>query len=181
VVYCVAKIIAGGEQCTFERLVYEAFTQFPDSFGLKRYPEWPDSARVNKSWLRCRTDKGWIVGNVQEGFRLTPAGDVIVRLVASRVGEAGTGVSSDHHGRRTRERFEALLRSVRAEPIFRRFAQGDSQGVTLMELRQLLGATLETPTRVLKQNIKAYRAAAEAYHDEQVLDFLGMCERIVSS
>ncbi len=49
-----------------------------------------------------------------------------------------------------------------------------------MEVRRILGATLETPARILRQNIHAYRAAAEAYSDERVLDFLSACESIVA-
>ena len=62
VVYAVKRILDANEECTFERLVYECFTLFPEKFEFKRYPEWPDSARITKAWLRCRTDKGWIAG-----------------------------------------------------------------------------------------------------------------------
>ena len=79
IVYAAKRILDGGEECTFERLVYECFTLFPNKFGFKRYPEWPDSARINKAWLRCRTDKGWLAGTVKEGFRITPSGEMIAR------------------------------------------------------------------------------------------------------
>ncbi|MEO0141187.1 MAG: hypothetical protein ABIM88_06565, partial [candidate division WOR-3 bacterium] len=42
VVYCVGRILANGEECTLERLIYECFTLFPKKFGLRKYPQWPD-------------------------------------------------------------------------------------------------------------------------------------------
>ncbi len=177
VVYCVSEILRGGEECTFERLVYESFTRFPEAFGLRRYPDWPDSARVNKAWLRCRTDKGWIAGSVKEGFRPTPAGETVAQRVASRL-RAGPALVGSREAPRTRERFEALLRNIRRDPLFRRFAsRRDGFELSDMELRRFLGATLETPPRILKQNLHAYRNAASVYQDVDVLNFLAACEK----
>lgn len=181
VVYCVSEILAGGEECTFERLVYECFTKFPESFGLARYPEWPDSARVNKSWLRCRTDRGWIVGTVQEGFRLTPAGEAIAAIVGNRLADGAKPPTVRQSGARTRERHEALLRTIRSDQLFRVFEETGTVEASEMELRRLLGATLETPKRVLRQNLHAYRSAAEAYSDEPALEFLLACEKIIAT
>lgn len=180
VVYCAAQVLAAGEECTFERLVYECFTRFPETFGLRRYPHWPDSARVNKSWLRCRTDKGWLVGSVQEGFRLTPAGETAAKLVAARL-QSPVSALPLAEAPRGRERYESLLRSIRADPLFTQFLREREINPTNMEIRRLLGATLETPKRVLKQNLHSYRQAAQAYLDQEVLDFLSACEKITAS
>ena len=175
VVYCVRRILAGGEECTFERLVYESFTQFPETFGLQRYPQWPDSARINKSWLRCRTDKGWIVGSVKEGFRLTPAGTSVAQRVEEHLsGRVDVPLTSDSA---PRERYTALLHRMRSDHLFRRFETERSRlDISDMELRRLLGATLETPLRILRQNLNAYKNAAIAYNDSDVTQFLALCE-----
>jgi len=180
VVYCVGEIISNSEECTFERLVYECFTRFPDVFGLNRYPEWPDSARVNKAWLRCRTDKGLIVGSVQEGFTLTPEGERLAHATGTRLGMGRTPGKPPGAGVRTRERHEGLLRTARNSPLFKRFRAG-KLNASDMELREFLGATLETPLRVLRQNLHAYRSAAQAYGDAQVVDFFAACEKILTS
>ncbi len=175
--YAAWRVIEAAEECTFERLVYECFTLFPDAFGLKRYPQWPDSARVNKAWLRARTDKGWLVGSVQEGFRITETGFRVARRVASQL------ETSDHFGSRpstgrSRERFEALIKVIRNDAVFKRFKDKRKQLIlTEMDFRRLLGATMETPSRVLRQNLNAYLNAAIAYGDDDVVDFLRTCER----
>lgn len=176
VVFCAKEILEAGEECTFERLVYECFTRFPGDFGLLRYPQWPDSARVNKAWLRCRTDKGWLVGNVQEGFRLTPAGEAAAGIVRTRLGDDRPLVK---RRARSRERFESLLRSIRSDRLFVAFDESGRVDASEMDIRRLLGATLETPPRIIRQNLHAYRSAAEAYADARVLDFLSACESIV--
>ena len=61
-IYCADLVQQTGDACTFERLVYECFTRFPEQFGMISYPQWPDNDRINKAWLRCRTDRGgWLV------------------------------------------------------------------------------------------------------------------------
>jgi hypothetical protein len=179
VVYSVAEVLAAGENCTFERLVFECFTRFPEAFGLALYPEWPDSARVNKAWLRCRTDKGWIVGSVQEGFRLTSVGERAAEKVRARL-QSESGATTTRAGTRPRDPLQALLRNVRKDPLFQRYVDRQAEfKPSEMELRRLLGATLETPLRVLRQNLSAFKSAADAYHDTEALDFLRACERMM--
>lgn len=182
-IYAVWQILQSGEECTFERLVCECFTRFPESFSLKRYPQWPDSDRVNKAWLRCRTDKGWLAGSRQHGFRLTAAGEHVARKVAAQLFEdTGQSPASGPSGPRARERYEALLRNIRRDPLFQRFI--GSQGsfhVSEMEFRSLLGATLETPPRVLRQNLTTYKNAARDYQDHEVYNFLIVCEQKMAS
>ena len=173
-VYAVRRISDSGEDCTFERLVYECFTLFPRRFGFERYPQWPDSARVNKTWLRCRTDKGWIVGAVQEGFRLTPKGERAAEVAAKKLLQKA--VPSPKRTLRPRERYEAALRQMRQSEAFRRFnADPVAFSLSEMELRNLLGCTLETPRRVLGQNLHYYLDAARQYRDQAVLGFLETC------
>lgn len=175
-VYAASKVIESGEECTFERLVCECFTLFPAAFSLRRYPEWPDSARVNKAWLRARTDKGWLVGSVQEGFSLTQTGARVSERVAKQIGSGAMAASQESSGR-ARERFESLIRAIRRDPLFRSFQEdGAKFSVTEMDFRRLLGATLETPARILRQNLNAYVNAAAVYDDKEAVEFLRDCE-----
>lgn len=173
-VYAVKRITDAGEDCTFERLVYECFALFPRRFGFERYPQWPDSARVNKTWLRCRTDKGWVVGAVQEGFRLTPKGERVAEATAKKLLQKAS--PAPKRAPRPRERYEAALRQVRETDAFRRFGTDPAAfSLSEMELRNLLGCTLETPKRVLAQNLHYYLDASQQYRDRGVLDFLEAC------
>ena len=174
--YAVGEVVATGEECTFERLVYECFSLFPNAFAMQRYPQWPDSVRVNKTWLRCRTDRGWIIGSVQEGFRLTERGAQAAAKVARALGKDSSTAILTREGNRARERHEGMLRHIRRQPSFSEYqANPDSFTLSDSGLRVLLHATLETPRRILRQNLRAYQNAAEAYRDEEVGAFLAAC------
>ena len=74
-------LIQDKKQSSFENLVAETFTSFPERFQLEGYPQWPNSHVIGKAWVRCRTDKKWITGSASQGFSLTPLGEQIARQV----------------------------------------------------------------------------------------------------
>lgn len=179
--YAVGQVTNAGEDCTFERLVYECFHLFPEQFRMQRYPEWPDSVRVNKTWLRCRTDRGWIIGSVQEGFRLTERGVHVASKVGRALGKTDTAMPQTGDAGKSRERYEAMLRHIRRQAAFQEYS-ADPATFTIAEpwLRVLLNGTLETPRRVLRQNLRAFQHAAVTYEDDEVAAFLGICDSILS-
>ena len=172
--YAVGRIESAGEECTLERLVFECYSLFPDRFSMQGYPEWPDAIRIDKSWRRCRTDRGWIVGNVQQGFRLSEHG----RRIAHKVGQAldnGAPVIATQ-GNRPRGKYDAMLRHVRQQPAFARYVEdADSFTLEQSEMLMLLNATLETPSRVLHQNLRTYLDAANEHGSDDLAAFLKEC------
>lgn len=178
--YAVGQVAEAGEECTFERLVYECFHLFPDKFSMQRYPEWPDSVRVNKTWLRCRTDRGWIVGSVQEGFRLSERGRQVATRVSHALGKGESPRPEQNEGGRARERYEAMLKYVRRQQAFQTYQSApDSLTLSDADLRVLFNGTLETPSRVLRQNLRAYQNAAQEYGDQEVTAFLNTCDSLM--
>jgi hypothetical protein len=179
ITFCVWNILESGEECTLERLVYEAFTFFPERFGFQRYPEWPDSARIDKSWRRCRTDFGFIVGKVKEGFRLTPKGELIAKDTERKLLKGKIKNRSKLSGP-TREKYEAVLRQIRLNPLFQTYIRdNDKIEFDEIKLRLLLNCTMETPYRVLRQNLKYFQHVALIYKDLEVDKFLKECENVV--
>jgi hypothetical protein len=175
IVYAVKRIQDLGEECTFERLVYESFSLFPKKFAFLRYPQWPDATRINKSWLRCRTDKGWIVGSVQEGFRLTPAGCQVAGEVERILYSVGThdAKAKKQPEHRSRSREESALRHIRESDYFKRWAEHQTNfTISWPEFLSLLNTTLETPRRILRQNLHFYRQVAAQLGDSEVLAFI---------
>ena len=88
ITYVVYRLTVGSgpdSRTVFEDMVAEAFRLFPKRFSLRGYPEWPDSAVVNRSWLRSRTDKKYIVGSVKDGFRLTQRGLAVAERVEKQL------------------------------------------------------------------------------------------------
>lgn len=74
ILFCVHTVVLGGEQCSFERLVKECFTLFPQTLKFERYPIWPDSRKLDRP-LRLLRDEKLIVGDPKKYFLLTKEGE----------------------------------------------------------------------------------------------------------
>ena len=69
------------EKCTFERLVKECFTDFPEAFSLPKYPHWPDSRKLDRP-LRTLRKRKLILGDPKTEFSLTKLGKKIAIDIA---------------------------------------------------------------------------------------------------
>lgn len=74
ILFCIHSIISNSEQCSFERLVKECFTLFPDTLKFPRYPIWPDSRKLDRP-LRALRDEKLIIGDPKTYFILTKTGE----------------------------------------------------------------------------------------------------------
>ena len=74
ILFCIHAVIANGEQCSFERLVKECFTSFPDTLKFERYPVWPDSRKLDRPLRALRKEK-LIIGDPKTYFILTKTGE----------------------------------------------------------------------------------------------------------
>jgi len=182
VVYCAREVLDKREECTLERLVYECFTRFPKKFGLSRYPQWPDSTKVYRSWRRCVITDKWLVGSPQAGFRMTSRGEKIADEVAAKLGNPSLMSTKPRPSTRTRGKEEAVVRYLRKSAAFNRWiSEKGSFAVSESELRSVLNATLETPMETLRENMAYYKENALLLKDSQVIEFLDECWRQHSS
>ena len=176
-VFAISNITKNGEDSTFERLVYECFYLFPKSFCFFRYPQWPDSNKLDRP-LRKLREKGLVVGNPKIGFSLTDFG----HKTADEVGEKlhkrkpiQKVATKSLKGKETN-----LIAYLTSSELYRRFKQdSDKFTPSESELINLLRGTLETPTRVLKQNISYYKQIAVECGETELQEFLSVCERNV--
>jgi len=74
ILFCIHSIVSNNEQCSFERLVKECFTLFPETLRFTRYPIWPDSRKLDRP-LRELRDEKLIIGDPKNYFILTKAGE----------------------------------------------------------------------------------------------------------
>lgn len=177
ILYSILSIEEEGQICTFERLVKECFDLFPDAFSLSRYPQWPDSLKLDRS-LRTLRNKGLIVGNPNTRYSLTDFG----RKIAKNV-EAGLRRQPSQEldiGPSSRSPELRYLKEIRRSELFRKYSQaGPTFEFDEMELRGVMGCTMETPRRILRQNIQLAINLAEESGDHELLNFLELCRRRV--
>lgn len=178
VTYCIFVLMQEKKEATFENIVAKCFELFPEKFSLVGYPQWPDSARVNKSWLRCRTDFKYIKGSVKTGFTLTTKGLEVVGRVQKRlkrpIAEKAI-VSIKKAQERSKE--EKFVNELEKSEVFQRFLR-DRENVEIshFEFCDMLYGTLESSTKTLKDNLEKLKGYAEKLHKSEVHNFLLLAE-----
>jgi len=76
ILFGINSITENKEKCTFERLIKECFTLFPETFSFLKYPQWPDSRKLDRP-LRFLRKRKLITGNPKTYFSLTKLGKKI--------------------------------------------------------------------------------------------------------
>jgi len=166
-----------GENCTFEKLVAECFSQFPKVFAFKRYPEWPDSLKFDRP-LRKLREKGMIVGTIKDTFSLTKFGKqktIEIENILKKVNNFFYKKRKDSQERSINDR---LIAYIRDSDSFKKYINNPANlSISEPEFRKLLRCTLETPLRVIKQNLEYYKILANSYKEEKLYNFLLSCEK----
>lgn len=179
VVYALHSIIDQGKDPSFENLVVECFILFPKKFGLPGFTDiYPDSAQVNKSWLRCRTDKGLISGSKAQGFQLTDRGLNLAKEISSKLNrninktESSTTIKGD---RRTRS--GRLIMEIENSVIYHRYKNlGEATEISDFEFCDLIYTTLDSSPETMCKHLKLFLDAASDYERTEIKAFLLFCQ-----
>lgn len=176
IIFAIYSITQSGETCTYERLVAESFHMFPMVFRFRRYPQWPDSLKFDRP-LRTLREKGFLVGTVKDHFGLTDFGRAKAKEIESVLAGKKTSIflkKDRSHGRSVDDK---LIEYLKDSEYFNRFLRDPKDFVISdPEFRRILRCTMETPERVLKQNLEYYKNVARSYNEKQILQFLTACE-----
>ena len=76
ILFGINSVIENKEKCTFEKLIKECFTLFPEIFSFSKYPQWPDSRKLDRP-LRALRKRELIKGDPKTSFFLTKLGKKI--------------------------------------------------------------------------------------------------------
>jgi len=79
--FSIYSVISGREKCDLERLIKECFTLFPETFSFSKYPQWPDSRKLDRP-LRALRQRKLIKGDPATFFSLTKSGQKIAVEIA---------------------------------------------------------------------------------------------------
>ena len=174
VTFGIYSILAKREKCTFEKLVAECFYSFPKVFSLARYPQWPDSLKFDRP-LRTLRERGLIVGNPKGLFSLTKFGGKIAKDTAKIL---KVGVFKKSPPYRTKRDAEInMVASFKNSETFQGFLKNKGFLITEMEIRNLLHCTLETPLRIVKQNLIYAKNLAKELNEKLLFEFLDLCHQ----
>lgn len=86
ILFCIHSIIENKEKCTFERLIKECFTIFPEAFSFSHLSKWPDSRKLDRP-LRTLRKRKLIKGNPKTLFSLTKLGKKMAEEIIRGFGQ----------------------------------------------------------------------------------------------
>lgn len=179
VTYSIFLLQEEEKEATFENIVAKCFELFPEKFSLIGYPQWPDSARVNKSWLRCRTDFKYIKGSVKSGFTLTSKGLEVVERIQKRLKRPVSEkfiVSKKKARERSKE--EKFINELEKSEVFKRYLIDHEQTeISHFEFCDMLYCTLESSAKALKENLYKLKEYAQRLNRREALNFLIFAEK----
>lgn len=178
IVFGMYSVLTRNEKCTFEKLVAKCFNLFPKAFSFARYPQWPDSLKFDRP-LRILREKGLVIGNPRGFFSLTKFGEKIAKDTAKIL---RVGISKKMPSYRIgRDAEMNLITSLKSNEVFQRFLKNqDKSLITEMEIRNLLHCTLETPSRIVKQNLIYAKNLAKEFNERLLFKFLDLCHQKLS-
>ncbi|MEW6355182.1 MAG: hypothetical protein AB1696_02560 [Planctomycetota bacterium] len=170
VIYTAVELEKVGVTLFLENIVVAAFRLFPKKFSLPGYPEYPDSARVEKSLWRSRGKRRrWIGGKTPHGYLITD----VTKLVAAQTAEELSGVSAPKPTIASRlRRREAILREVTNSPAYQKYVDGRVEMISRSDFCYLLQGTLDSSKDTLRDNLLSLKEFARELGRMDLLKFL---------
>lgn len=176
VTYALFSLAKKNKNPTVENLVEEAFTLFPLRFQLIGHPEWPDSALINKAWLRCRSDKKYITGDNARGLSLTPLGLKIAQIIQKKLlsvtdNKAMTRLKGDE-----RSRAGKFVKHIERSHAFELFKQGQQGSIQKLDFYELIFCTPDSLAQTRRQNFDEIIQYLELYKRDDLIKLFKFCE-----
>ena len=82
IIFSIYSMVSDQKECTFEGLIKKCFTFFPKVFSFSKFPQWPDSRKLDRP-LRTLRNKKLIKGDPKTSFSLTKSGKKIAQEIVT--------------------------------------------------------------------------------------------------
>ena len=173
ILFSVISILRKKEECTFERLVKECYTLFPESFKFYRYPQWPDSLKLDRP-LRDLRKHRYIVGNPKTRYTLTKLGEKYAVIVEKELGNEQLLL---HKPTATVGRKEKkLLDNLKASQEFKMYLlRGVELNLEKPQIIRLSFSTMDTPPKSVVKNLESLKDLSRAAKEKELEGFLNFC------
>lgn len=128
---------------TFENITVALFKQFPKSFCMVGFGQYPDAANVGRTLMQLGPKyRNWARGSVQKGFVLTESGIATAAEVVAKLEAGGTALRKTPQ-RPTRPRTMDISKDIDAlekSSLYRRWKRNALDAGEPIELYDLLNA-----------------------------------------
>ena len=176
ILYSIYRITRRKDECTFERLVYETFTLFPEKFSFYTY-KLPDSLKLDRQLRTMRKDK-LIIGNNTYGFSLTKLGEHQAVQIENILPNSNVKRLSNQSGTGRKE--QQLIERILNSNIYKRYKHLLKLSILdLDELKILFLGTVETPKKDMLENMLYFQKIAVKARKKDVVEFINECKSFV--
>lgn len=161
---------------SFENICIVAFKLFPKKFSLQGYSFYPDSNRVYSCLWRCSTDKKklWIGGKINTGYVITERAQKYINECAILL--ENTEKQNPKASSETRRK-ERIIKEIIESSAFKKYRDNSVDEITNADIRFMLQGTMETPIKILRDNLLTLTAFSQELNKTDVIDFLKLIEK----
>jgi hypothetical protein len=164
-------ILQKEKKCSYNELVKTCFVLFPKVFALSEYPKWPDSLKLARS-LRKLREKRLIKGSPATFYSLTVLGEKVVNKLVQNKGVKKKDIKESTP---TRSPALRILDEMKDSQDFLEFIRNKKKfEANEMRIRGLVGYTLETPRRKLKDFLIYLRNIAKESRNDKIYKYLSV-------
>lgn len=173
ILFAILSVARQKEECTFERLVKECYILFPESFRFYRYPQWPDSLKLDHP-LRTLRKKRYILGNPQTRYTLTKLGERYAVIVEKELSNEQLLLEKPSViiGRKEKK----LLDHLKSTGEFQRFLlKGGNFNIDRTQIIRLSFSTMDTPAKSIIKNLEFLKELSKEAQEKNLEDFINFC------
>jgi len=176
VVYVLFYLEENSIQLTLENIIVGAFRLFPGKFSLFGFPEYPDSARVEKSLWRSRgKERQWIGGKTRQGYSLNRRSYMIAEHVMKDL-KIKNGIKRSSRGNKHLRRWEKIIMEIEKSSAYKKYIDDRTDLITESEFCYVLQGTLDSPKEILNENLLTLKTMAKDLDNQEIERFLYILE-----
>ena len=155
---------------TEENIYVQTYILFPYRYSLPSFIFFPNAARLNKSWLRCRSDKSFITGKSSLGFNLTKLGYNEARKVEDILKSTFIQDSKTDDKRVLGER--AVIQKFKEQNSFNEFLKANKIILSEIEFCLLVNTRQTASHTIFNTRFAELNNIFEENNELELLDFL---------
>jgi hypothetical protein len=170
IIYAMLYMEEHAIEASLNNITVITYKLFPNSFAMESFPEYPDGVRVEKN-LRHLREGSYLTGKNKHGYTLSDKARQSAATIKTLT--KTPGAKNPTHMRRN----EILLKETKESPAYGKFLADKANTITLSELCHILQATLDTPRKVLRDNLGLLQEMAKEYKDAPLVELLLYLEK----
>ncbi len=171
------SLIKKRKNASFENIVEETFFLFPSRFNIIGHPEWPDSNLINKSLLRCRSDKKYVIGNNARGYSLTPFGTKLAEQIQKRLSpnKIDRGLIRKKGDDRTKA--GKFVKHIEKSGALKLFKENKLDEINSLDFYELIFCTPDSLPQTRLQNFEEILQYLDLYNRDDLKELFEFCRK----